>query len=110
MIFLGFIALIPAGLIAFLALSKKTTAPVRKISIIALIVIGLTFITCTIILVIMFGSPVGEAAGYSNLPIEPVQAEVKRDILPVIIASVLVLGFLIWIIILAIREQRRKAH
>jgi len=107
MIFLGFIALIPAGLIAVLALSKKTTLPVRRASIIALIIIGLTFITCTIILLVMFGSPVGEFSGNSDQPLEPLQ-EVKKDILPVLIASVLVLLFLAWVIILAIREQRRK--
>jgi len=107
MIFLGFIALIPAGFIAVLALSKKSSPAVRRVSIIALIVIGLTFITCTIIVLVMFGAPVGEASGNPDLPFVPVQ-ETKKDIIPVIIASVLVLAFLTWIIILAIREQRRK--
>ena len=107
MIFLGFIALIPAGFIAILALSKKTSPPVRRVSIIALILIGLTFITCTIILIFMFGSSGGEVSGYSELPVEQVQ-EAERDILPLIIASILVLIFLTWIIIVAIREQRQK--
>ena len=107
MIFLGFIALIPAGFIAILALSKKTSREVRRVSIIALILIGLTFIVCTIIVIFMFGTGAGEASGYSDLPFEPVQ-QVKKDYLPVIIASIAVLAFLIWVIILAIREQRQK--
>ena len=107
MIFLGFIALIPAGLIAVLALSKKTSPAVRRVSIIALVVIGLTFIICTIILVVMFGSSGGELSGYTDLPPEQVQ-EVKRDFLPILIASIAVLLFLIWVITLAIREQRQK--
>ena len=107
MIFLGLIALIPAGLIAVLALSKKTSPAVKKVSIIALVVIGLTFIVCTIIVVFMFGSPVGEASGNSDLPFEPIQ-EVKKDFLPVLIAAIAVLVFLFWITILAIRERRRK--
>jgi preprotein translocase subunit SecG len=107
MIFLGFIALIPAGFIAVLALSKNTSPAVRRVSIIALIVIGLTFITCTIILVVMFGSSGGELSGYTDLPMEQVQ-EVKRDFLPILIASIAVLLFLIWVITLAIREQRQK--
>jgi Mg2+/citrate symporter len=108
MIFLGFIALIPAGFIAVLALSKKTSPEVRRVSIIALIIIGLTFIICTIILVVLFGTPVGEPTGYSDFPLEQPVREATRDILPVLIASILILLFLTWVIIVAIREQRRK--
>ena len=106
MIFLGFIALIPAGFVAVLALSKKTGYKIRKAAIIALVIIGLTFITCTIIL-IMFGTSAGRSAGNSVFSVDTVK-EAEKDYLPVIIASIAVFIFLIWIIILAIREQRRK--
>ncbi|MCL1928242.1 MAG: hypothetical protein FWG07_05560 [Treponema sp.] len=109
MIFLGFIALIPAGFIAFLALSKNTSPAVRRVSIIAFIIIGLTFIVCTIILIVMFGSPVGVSDGYSDFPIEPVK-EAKKDFFPVLIASIAVLILMIWVTISAIREQRKKRN
>ena len=110
MIFLGFLALIPAGFIATLALSKKTSPEVKKVSIIAFIIIGLTFIICTIILLVMFGSPVGVSEGYSDFPIDQPVKEAEKDFFPVLIASIAVLILMIWITISAIREQRKKKN
>ena len=108
MIFIGFAALIPAGIIAYLALSKKTSPAVKKVSVIALVIITLSFIACTIILVIMLGSSAGNSRGFIDLPVMPAQ-ETKRDIFPVIVASAAVLFFLILVIVLALREQRKKS-
>ena len=107
MIFLGFIALIPAGIITVLAFSKKTSPAVRKASIAALVLIAVVFAACTIILFVMFGSSPGTSLSYSEFPVEPVQ-EIKKDYLPVLIASIAIFVFLIWIMILAVRERRKK--
>ena len=107
MIFACFAALIPAGFIAYLALSKKTSPMVKKVSIIALILIGISFAVCTIILLVMFGSPVGIRGPVGDLPVVPVQ-EAKQNIIPILVAVGVFFFFLILVIILAIREQRRK--
>ena len=107
MIYLGFIALIPAGFVAVLAISKKTSPSVRKAAIIALIIIGITFISCTIILLFMFGVPAGKSAARSDFSMDTIKA-VEKNYLPVIIAAVAIFIFLIWLIVLAIREQRRN--
>jgi hypothetical protein len=106
MIFAAFIALIPAVFIAFLALSKKTSSAVRKASIIALILICLTFITCTTFLVIRYGPFTGRGAVDTNLPVIP--QESKSNILEVIIPSAVVLLLMVLVIVLAFREQRKK--
>jgi len=107
MIFAGIAALIPVGLIAFLALSKKTSPAIKKASIIALIVIGLAFIACIIILFIMLGSPIGVRGRYAEIPVMPAEQTAKDNLYTILIAAVMVLFFLIMTIILAIREQRQ---
>jgi hypothetical protein len=107
MIFAAFIAIIPACFIAVLALSKKTSSAVRKASIIALMLICLTFIICTIFLFAMFGYSTGRSAVFTDIPIEPVQ-ETRNTFMEVLIPSIVVLFLMILVIILALREQRRK--
>ena len=106
MIFAAFIALVPACFIAVLALSKKTNPTVRKVSIIALILICLTFITCTIFLV-MHGFSAGKGAVNTELPVVPVK-ESKSSIMAVLIPSVVVVLLMIMVIVLASREQKKK--
>ncbi|MCL1814737.1 MAG: hypothetical protein FWG27_02800 [Treponema sp.] len=106
MIVAGVVALIPAVLIAMMALSKKTGSAVRRASIIALIIIGMVFITCVIML-IAFGPVAGQGAGAMESPVEPVK-ESKNDILTVLVVAAVVLFFLIMVIILSIRERREK--
>ena len=107
MIFLGLAALIPAGIIAVLALSRKTNPGIRKVSIIALILIGLSVVVCAVIVIFLSGSSGGSITGITSLPITPVQ-ETERDIIPLIIGSAIIILFIILVTILAIREQRKK--
>jgi len=111
MIFAGLVALIPAGIIAVLAISKKTSQTVRRVSIIALALIGLAFVTCTILLLI-FGSFAAEEKVRGYFPIDPVK-ETKQDIVTMVIVSVVVIIILTLVILLSIREiraQKRKHH
>jgi len=107
MIYAGFLALIPVGFIAVLALSKKTSPAVKKVAIAALILTGLALITCTLILFFLYGFASGKKAAYGTLPVVPVE-EAKKNIVPLLIAVVGIIILMILVIILAIREQRRK--
>ena len=108
MILVCFAALIPVGFIVFLALSKKTSPAVRKASIAALILTGISFAACAIIIVLMYGISAGTGAGHGAIPVVPAM-DTSKSITPVLLASlVVVLVFLILVIILAIREHRRK--
>lgn len=106
-LFAGFIALIPAVFIARLALSKKTGPALKKFSIIALVCISLAFAVCTALLVFMVGFSKERGAGYGGFPVVPGN-EPQKDISVVLIAAGVVLASLILVLILAIREQRRK--
>ena len=105
MIFAGFAALIPAGLIAFLALSKKTSPTVKKAATIALIVITLTFVACTIILVLS-GSPAWKRGGAIDLPTAP-PAGKANNIMAVLIMAAVLFFVMIMVIVLAIRERKK---
>jgi amino acid transporter len=106
MIILILAALVPAAFIVFLAFSKKSSPGVRKASIIALVIIGLAFAACSV-LVILFGLPAG-GTGTANpeIPITPVP-EGKQDIVTILIVAAVVISFMTIVIILSIREQRR---
>ncbi|MDR0447812.1 MAG: hypothetical protein LBH07_04005 [Treponema sp.] len=107
MIFAGFAAIIPVGLIAFLALSKRTSPAVKKASIIALIITAIVFIACTIIILVIFGSSAGTRGSSYETPIEPVK-EINQNIITVLITAVIVIILITLVIITAIREQQRK--
>ena len=107
MIFAALIALVPACFIAFLALSKKTSSAVRKMAIGALILIGLAFITCTIIIVSLYGTAVKETIDPGFLPAVPV-TETKNSITSVLISAMVILVLMVLVIVLAIQEQRRR--
>ena len=107
MIFAALIALVPACFIAFIALSKKTSSAVRKMAIGALILIGVAFITCTIILVSLYGTAAKEIVEPGFLPAVPV-TETKSSITSVLITAAVVLILVVLVIVLAIQEQRRR--
>jgi hypothetical protein len=105
LILAGFTALIPAGLIAFLALSKKTSPMVKKAAAIALILITLSFAACSIVLVLS-GSPVWKKGGAIDLPAVP--AGKATDSTALLIMTAVLLFVMIMVIILANREQRKR--
>ncbi|MDR2700909.1 MAG: hypothetical protein LBB72_00595 [Spirochaetaceae bacterium] len=107
MILAGLLALLSAGIIAYLALSKKTGAALKRISIIALVLICLAFTVCSMLL-FMSGSYVGTKKGNIDFPAVPVSE--GKDITPLLIAAIVVLLFMILVIVLYIREQKRKNH
>jgi phosphoglycerol transferase MdoB-like AlkP superfamily enzyme len=105
--FAGFIALLPAVLIAGLAFSKKTSPALKTFSIIALVVIGLFFLVCTALL--LFVVIFSEEPGRSSRGLPPIRiGEKLQSISGILIASVVVFFVLILVIVLAIRERRKK--
>jgi TRAP-type C4-dicarboxylate transport system permease small subunit len=105
MIIAGVLALISAGFIAYLALSKKTGAVLKRVAIIALVLICLTFLVCTLFLFLSSSYRVTRT-GNADFPVIPVSE--GKDITPILIAAIAVLLFMILIIVLYFREQRRK--
>jgi hypothetical protein len=100
------LALIPVIFIGYLCFSKKTSPGVKKAAVIALIIIGLAFAACVVLLVITLGSGVAAGKATSEFPITPVVEE-KSDIVSLLIVAAVVLVFITFIIIVSIREQRR---
>ena len=107
MIFLGIGALVPALIILYLAFSKKTSKAVKKAAIIALVVIGLTLVTCSILIYFLLGSSETSESG-SVLRPGPELHEPALDLLGIIIIAVIILGFIILSIILSRREKKKK--
>ena len=105
MILVGFLALISAGVIAYLALSKKTGTALKRISIIALILICLAFTVCSMLL-FLSGSYVASKKGNIDFPAIP--ANEGKDITPLLISVIVVLLFMILVTVLYNREQKRK--
>jgi len=107
MIYLALIvAMIPVGLISFLAVSKKTSPAVRKAAFIALIVIALAFGTCSIILFILLGE---ETESEGQIVLQPVQnVETNQDLSGILIFLLVMVVFILMMIIASHREKRRK--
>ncbi|MDR1654950.1 MAG: hypothetical protein LBR96_03045 [Treponema sp.] len=99
------LALIFLGVIVFFAVSKKTELRLRQAAIIALGIITLAVIVC---LILVF-------AGTSSIPVEP-ELGIFLDDSPkqktggppwgIIIFTIILLGFLGFIIYLALKEQK----
>jgi len=98
-------ALVPVAFISFLAFSKKTSPAVRKASIIALIIIAVGFVTCSIIILVMLLSPAG-TGGNGDIPVMPIKDK-KQDLIAVLIVTA-VMFFLILVLIIASRREQRK--
>jgi hypothetical protein len=107
MIPLSLMAIIPAGIIAYLALSKKTSPLVKKVSTGALILIIITLVVC-VILILMSGARAIIVIGVSEPPPDPIPAvEGKSDLSP-IIALVAVLLFLTAVLVISFRDQKKQ--
>ena len=107
MIFLGIGALIPALVILYLAVSKKTSAAIKKAAIIALVVIGLTLVTCSILIYLLLGSSEVSESGPVLRP-GPEIHDPGLDLLGIIVIALIILGFIIVSIIVSRREQKKK--
>ena len=107
MIFLGIGALVPALVILYLALSKKTSAAIKKAAVIALVVIGLTLVTCSILIYFLLGSSEVSESGPVLLP-GPELHEPGLDLLSIIIIAIIIISFIIITIFLSRREQKKK--
>jgi hypothetical protein len=107
LIFVGIFALGLVALIAYFALSKKSSPTIRWTAIAALILIGLSVIVC---LVILF-SGLGEAEGTASVVIAvPLAEEAPANSTPfsITIFVAVFLIFLVAVIFFALREQRRQ--
>ena len=107
MILLGIGALIPALVILYLAFSKKTSTAIKKAAIIALVIIGLTILTCSILIYFLLGSSETSESGPVLLP-GPEIPEQGLDLLNIIVIAVIVIGFIIISMIVSHREKKKK--
>jgi TRAP-type C4-dicarboxylate transport system permease small subunit len=105
MLLAGFLALISASLTAYLALSKKTGAALKRISIIVLVLVCFLFTVCSILL-LMSSSYVVTQKG--NIDFSVIPASEGKGMTPLLIAAIAIFLFMILIIVLYIREQRKK--
>jgi predicted membrane channel-forming protein YqfA (hemolysin III family) len=97
------------GVIAFLALSKKSEKLIKKLALIALIVIGLSIIASAAI-VIIFDKPPEEPIEFQIpglMAPQPKTPDSSNSMMILIFAIVLVL-FLGMIIYLSLKEQKKK--
>jgi heme/copper-type cytochrome/quinol oxidase subunit 4 len=97
------------GVIAFLALSKKSDKLIKKLAFFALILIGVSIVLSTAI-VIIFAKPPEEPIEFQipglMVP-QPKTSDSSNNIMVLIFAIVLVL-FLAMIIYLSLKEQKKK--
>jgi uncharacterized BrkB/YihY/UPF0761 family membrane protein len=107
MIPLSIAAVIPAGIIAWLALSKKTSPHIKRVAIGALIVILITLVVCTII-IIFSGSRTVVVRGLAEPPPNSAPAVEGKSNIPLIITLAVIMLFLIWVIFVSIRDQRKQ--
>ncbi|MDR2552222.1 MAG: hypothetical protein LBD31_03530 [Treponema sp.] len=107
LVFSAAAALVPAVLIAYFALSKKTNPAVRKACAAALVLIGLAFAACAVLLIFMLGPAGVKSTGFEDIPPAPPAQEGRQDIITMLVIAAAVFLFVALIIILSIREQRR---
>jgi len=105
MVVAGFLALISAGVIAYLALSKNTGASLKRIAIIALVFICLAFSVCSMLL-FLSSSYITTKKGAVDFPAVPINQ--GKDITPLLIAAIVVLLFMILVIVMYFREKNHK--
>jgi hypothetical protein len=104
----GLFSVILVAVIAYLALSKTSTRPVRIAATIALCIVGATIVACSLFLVVVFLGGSGEGKGASDPDLPPVPVVDKRgDIIGVVIFALILVVFIGVIIILSMREQKR---
>jgi cytochrome bd-type quinol oxidase subunit 1 len=110
LIFVSVFALGLVALIAYFALSKKSSPAIRWAAIIALILIGLSVAVC---LVILFSGPT-EAGGTAVVTIAapPVKEAAPSDdsSFSITIFVAIFLLFLVAVIFFSLREQRRQGQ
>ena len=106
MIIAGIAALIPAVLITVLALSKKTSPGVKKAATIALVLITLVFMICSL-LVVISGPAAGKGGGIVDIPAKP-EPQNTANFAAILIMMAILLILLSIVIISSVREQRKK--
>jgi hypothetical protein len=104
----GLVSVVLVALIAYLALSPASSRLVRRAAIIALVLIGLAAVACsiTLLLLLVFPSAAKGAVG-RDIPLVPRKNE-SGDFFPIVIFLGALLITLVVVIALALREQDRK--
>ena len=105
MIIAAIAALASLGFIVFLVLSKKTSKLVKRAAIIALILIALSFVVCSIIILIMLTSSPGEGSG-GVLSVTAVEAP-KQNLVGILIVTAILLFFIL-ITVVSLRHEKQK--
>jgi uncharacterized protein with PQ loop repeat len=96
--------------IAYMALSKRVSRPIRIAAVAALVLIGLALALCSVLLFFFLVSPAGaEGKTGENIPLVPA-ATGRDNIMPIIIFSVVVLAFILVIVFISMREQKRLGN
>jgi hypothetical protein len=104
----GLVSLAVAAVTAYLALFPGTSRPVRRAALIALVIISLAVLTCSLILIFfLVFSPAARGTGGGDLP-PPARNRADDGLFPVIAFLLAMLVTLAVIIALSIRERRRK--
>ena len=100
-------SLVFLGLIIFIAFSPKTAKPVKRTALIALAVIGLSIVICTILLILGPGKEQGDIP----LPVlqdTTPQSESSGNVAAVIMFIAVFLLVMAAIIVLSLRKERKK--
>jgi glucan phosphoethanolaminetransferase (alkaline phosphatase superfamily) len=106
----GLVSLAVVAVTAYLALFPGTSRPVRRAAFIALIIISLAVLTCSLVLLFfLVFSPAAKGMGGGEALL-PARDKADDGLFPVIAFLLAMLVTLAVIIALSIREQRRKRH
>jgi cytochrome bd-type quinol oxidase subunit 2 len=105
--FAGSVSVILVALIAYFAISKQTSRAIKIAARIALIVIGLVFAGCAVLLFILGAPAAGKGAAYGDFPVIPEKEPGNQDLLPMLIFALIVLVIIALVIFISLRGQKR---
>ncbi|MDR1930219.1 MAG: hypothetical protein LBQ44_06255 [Treponema sp.] len=108
LILAGIVSAALAGLIVYLAVSGRTSRPVKIAAITALIAISAALTVCAIVIAVMFLSPAaGEEAVYADLNVVPESYGGNQDLLSILIFAAAVLVAIALVVFFSLRGQRK---
>jgi multisubunit Na+/H+ antiporter MnhB subunit len=107
LILAGIVSTALVGLIAYFAISKQTSRPIRIAAIIALIVIGAAIVCCAILIALLPGASNAGEAIYTDTPIVPQYQTENQNFIPILIFAVIVILMITLIILMSFRAQKR---